>query len=96
MDVAYLDLPYVAHVSRRAFLAVMSVDCWEDGCRRCEGCSCACHDDPPPRLAAAAPAPRPRRCRTCGYLIRSESHKVACATVMERISRLADSIGVPR
>lgn len=86
--------PEPVEVPRKVFLVYMTPSCWDDDCYDCQGCSCACHDQPPVRTVHVTPAPR--RCRTCGYLIRSESHKIACRSVMDRVMRLADSIGAGR
>lgn len=96
---AYLDAPWVAHVPRREFLLRMCPSCWEDACHLCwradqdTRCICACNDEPPARPLHVRPAPRPRRCRTCGYLIRTEAHKMMCGTVSERLMRLASPVG---
>jgi hypothetical protein len=94
MDVAYLDLPYVAHVPRKEFLLRMCTACWEDSCWNCQDlrCTCGCRDDPPARAL-----PSICRCRLCGQLAGALGHEVTCGQrAAERITRLADSIGTRR
>jgi hypothetical protein len=90
MDVAYLDVPYVAHVTRNAVLLRMNPACWEDACHDCPGvrCVCACHDGPA--------GPVTRRCRKCRYLVTATGHLITCdpAALDARVRALADSIGV--
>lgn len=91
VDVAYLDAPYVRHAERTGLMMRVSPDCWQDTCWDCRvpGCICACHDEPPLRVIRPA-----RRCRRCGYLLKSDSHRLTCGDRFhERIMRLADSIG---
>lgn len=92
MDVAYLDLPYVAHVDRREMLLRVCLPCWEDSCHRCwrGACICACVDYQP--LSAAAP------CDGCGNPPRSVAHFVTCEPgVLDMIvRRLARAVGGPR
>lgn len=88
MDVAYLDLPYVAHVERKAFLLRMDLHCWEEACWACTrpGCVCACHDE------AFLEVPR---CPECRYLFGAVGHLVTCnpGELDARVQVLADSIG---
>lgn len=86
VDPAYLDVPWVAHVPRKAVLLRMCVPCWEDSCHDCLGrdCLCACE------TRWTAP-----RCRNCGYLHGTIGHLKRCEPqwLDARVQALADAIG---
>ncbi|HTJ69230.1 MAG TPA: hypothetical protein VL551_16960 [Actinospica sp.] len=90
VDPAYLDVPWVAHVPRKAVLLRMCVPCWEDACWDCAGGSCLCACET--RRTTPAPAPRHRK---CGYLRGSVGCMATCEPerLDARISELIAEIG---